>query len=135
MFTNKFLQNVSIDNIMFLKDINRAINLDNSSKCDYFIIPKFELNLINMFINNLREDTLYSVIPLISKYGKIDDPYLVLSRQFLVTRYSNISTITNWLADKTDIAITQFNIDELENHCLIFRYRKVSLNINKIYKY
>ena len=126
-----FLKKISTNDITLLKDINCALIFDKH-RYKFFLIPNFEPQLIRYFISKLNKDYLYSVIPFISKDSRVDDPYLVISRQFLVTKYSNDFIITKYLTNNLDIAMNQFNIDKLEDHCLVFRYKKLSIDYNKI---
>jgi hypothetical protein len=83
--------------ITFLKDINEFCKVTFLGKYKYFKTYFFDLQSINEFIQLLEDDTIYVVIPIISKSGKTDDPYLILSKQILVTSYSNPDIVRNYL--------------------------------------
>ena len=46
---------------------------------------------------------------ILEKEHKDEEPYLILSKQILVTRYSNHITINNFINKQLDIALIDFN--------------------------
>jgi hypothetical protein len=45
----------------------------------------------------LDNDSIYTVIPIISMFGKENDPHLILSSKILVSKYSSSKVIHNFL--------------------------------------
>jgi hypothetical protein len=71
------------DRIIFMKDLNDFFDISPRSKYKYFNLPRFEMKEISQFLYYLDPDNIYIVIPLITISRKLDDPHLILSRQFL----------------------------------------------------
>jgi len=65
---------------------------------------------------------------MISIFGKDEEPYLILSKQILVTRYSNHITINNFINKQLDQALIDFNFN-LDNkfHFLILKFKKINV--------
>jgi len=126
----ELLRNTSNNEITLLKDINKHIKTEKYGKFQYFYISYFQINEIRDFIENLEYDTLYTLIPMISIYGKDEEPYLILSKQILVTRYSNHITIDNFINKQLDTALNDFNF-KLDNkfHFLILKFKKINVLI------
>lgn len=76
---------ISTNDISFLTDLNKTIDVDKKGKSYYFKMYRINKEEIDNFILNLDDDKIYLINPLISKHGKYSDPYINLSRQFLVS--------------------------------------------------
>lgn len=118
---------ISTDSITFMKDLNDFMSVSPKGKYKYFKTICFDIVEIKEFIHFLENDSIYIVIPFISNSGKLDDPLLILSRQFLVTDASNIITIRDYIWKQYTKAIDDFNIDELDNYRCYFKFRKIEL--------
>jgi len=116
--------------ITFLKDIKNHIKTDKSGKFKYFYISYFQIKRIEDFILNLDDNSLYTVIPILSIFGKDEDPHLILSKQILITKFSNPLIIKEFLNDQLNKAFIEFdfNIDN-KYHYLIFKFKKISIFI------
>lgn len=88
-----------------LKDINSRIKIYKIGKFNHYYIPNMRLPGIINFISKLDEDAIYTIIPIISMVGKTDDPYIILSKQILVTRYSSPKLIHEFLNSKLEPVI------------------------------
>jgi len=88
-----------------LKDINSRIKIYKIGKFNHYYIPNMQLPGIINFISKLEEDAIYTIIPIISMGGKTDDPYIILSKQILVTRNSDPKVIHEYLNSKFDQTI------------------------------
>jgi len=66
----------------------------------------------------------------LSIFGKDEDPHLILSKQILITKYSNPLIIKEFLNDQLNKAFIEFdfNIDN-KYHYLIFKFKKISILI------
>ena len=120
-------RNVSTNNITFLIDFDKTINIDKSGKAYYYRTFNIEILGITNFIKNLKDDAVYLVNPLISINCSLDSPYLTLSRQFLVSNKSKPTLITDFLNNKLNHAEEEF-LFETENYWLIFKYKSVQLD-------
>lgn len=87
----KMFDLISTKEITYLKDLDRRININKKGKFEYH---KFnELNTYNIwiFLYELEENNIYTLIPFISKNDRPDEPYIILSQQFLITNNSKAS--------------------------------------------
>jgi hypothetical protein len=125
---NFIKQNLSNENMTFLIDIDRTINVDKSGKYKYHIIFGLNLDKIENFISNIRDNDTFLIHPFISTNCRIDDPMLCLSRQFLVSNYSDPQLIQDYLYNKIDDAGKNFGFDHDElDYYLIFKFKRVYL--------
>jgi hypothetical protein len=126
----ELLKLISDEKITYLSDIKKHINIDKRSKFKYCYIPFIESKGIREFISKLDDNSFYTVIPFLSIYGKNEDPHIILSKQILITNYSNPLTVINFLNYQLDLAYNQFQINSLDNfHYLIFKYKKIIIEI------
>ena len=122
------LKSTSNNEITLLRNINKIIKTNKNGKFNYFYIPNFQINEIKNFISKLEVDSLYTIIPMISIYGKDEEPYLILSKQILVTNYSNHLTISNFISNQLEIALNDFNFKlDRKYHFLIFKFKKINV--------
>jgi hypothetical protein len=121
---------LSTNDISFLIDFDKTIDIDKSNKTKYFRIFNFDLDGITNFISNLDDDEIYLINPIISINCRYSDPYLSLSRPFLISNNSNSMLITNYLCEQLEKSVIDYNFPEKDNF-LIFKYKTVYLN-NKI---
>jgi hypothetical protein len=108
-------------NITLLKDINKKkIFLFTSPflKIEIFLLPLIGIRGIQNFTLNLENEKVYLVIPFISPHWKLNDSILILSKQLLVTKYSNELTVQTYLADQLDKAIIYFGLTDLDKYYL-----------------
>jgi hypothetical protein len=64
------------------------------------------------FLYQLEDDKkIYAIIPLFSKNSTPNEPYIVLSQTFLITKNSNSSLILKLLTDKVDKTCDLYDID------------------------
>jgi hypothetical protein len=126
----ELLKRISITNITLLKDVNKHIQINKNGKFNYFYIPNLDYNKIIEFIENLEDDSFYTVIPILSMHGKDGDPHIILSKQILVSSFSNPNLINHYLIRQLDKTLIDFDFN-LDNkfHYLIFKYKKVEINI------
>jgi len=108
-------KHITTDKISFLIDFDKTINIDKSGKAYYYRTFNIEQIGITNFISNLKDEEIYLVNPLISINCRIDNPYLTLSRQFLVSNESKPALITKFLSTKLIHAEDDFGFDS-ENY-------------------
>lgn len=123
---------LSINNITFLVDFDKTINIDKTGKYYYFKIFNGSSDGISNFLNNLKDDESYLVNPVISINCRYDEPYLTLSRQFLISKKSNHALIQRYLSNKFNQALDDFEFDfDEDNFFLVFKYKSVKLEYRK----
>jgi hypothetical protein len=120
----------SKDKLNFLKDVNKHIEVDLRGKFKYTHIPYFETKQIREFILNLDCESFYTIIPILSIYDKEDDPYIILSKQILISSYSSPELIRDYLDLQLDKAIIDFDLN-IENkfHYLILKHKIIKILI------
>jgi len=94
-----------------------------------------ELRGIQNFITKLELDNVYTVIPILSMFAKINDPHIILSKQILVSNNSSSKLIHEYLDFKLNQAIIDFgavNLDGSNYFQLIFKYKKVTFDLSKL---
>jgi hypothetical protein len=123
------LKSTSVDNINFLKDVNKAIRFDTNAKWKFIYIPFANSKVLWNFISNLDPNALYTIIPMISIDGKEIKPHLILSQQFLMTQYSNPTIIHNFILQQMHEAFNDFDFDLKDGKYfyLILKYKEIKL--------
>lgn len=134
MIYRHLLKNISINQVTLLSDINKEFFINKSNKSNYFKIRNFELEYFFDFIDGLDSNILYTVIPFISIKGDPNEPYLVLSRSILATRYSDYKIIKHYIYSKYLKSLEEFGIDTLDDYLLVFKYKKVEFDVNQLNK-
>jgi hypothetical protein len=129
-----FLEHISRNNITLLADINKEFFIDQANKSHYYEIYNFEREYFYNFITNLNSNSLYTVIPIISIKNNINEPYMVLSRSILVSKYSDYKLFREYIYSKYLKSLEDFGIDGLEDFNITLKYKKVRLDINQINK-
>jgi hypothetical protein len=132
---SQLLHLISTKEVTLLKELNKLININKQGKFYFKNIPSFQIIHILNFINKLEDNSIYTIIPMISMFGKDDDPYIIISKQILVSKQSSPLLIHDFLYDKMELAIQDFGINNLDqgNHFyLIFKYKKVTLDFSKL---
>jgi hypothetical protein len=118
---------ISTKDISLMKDLNDFFSVSPRGKYKYFSTYSYDLQHLYDFLQLLDEDNFYIVIPFISKDGRLNDPSLILSRQFLVTESSSIDVIRTYLFNQWVKADDHFNIGDLDNYKCYLKYRKVDI--------
>jgi hypothetical protein len=88
---------------------------------------KIDLDLLTNFITNLNENEIYLINPVIFIHCKHNDPYVTLSRQFLITNKSNPTFIEKYLLNQLFKFRDDFQFDD-DYYFLIFKYKSVILD-------
>jgi hypothetical protein len=113
--------------VTLMKDIENTVEIKAYDRFKYFNIWMLEINLIRLFLYNLDDESIYTIIPFVTISCKLKDPILILSKQFLVTRNSNSVTIYDFIYKQMEIAKVDFNIGEVQCYNIYFKFRKVEL--------
>jgi len=126
----ELLKRISNSNITLLKDVNKQIQINKNGKFKYYYLPFFDFNKIIEFIDNLENNYLYTIIPLIFLYGRDEDPHIILSKQILISSFYNPRIINDYLIKQLEKIVDDFGIN-LENkfYYLIFKYTKIEIII------
>jgi hypothetical protein len=122
-----FKKHLSSKNITFLVDFDKTINIDKTGKYYYYKIYMGSSDGIDNFLINLKDDEIYLVNPLISIKCRYNEPYLTLSRQFLISNESKPALIHRYLSNKLNQAEEDFEFD-IDNFFLILKYKSVKLD-------
>jgi hypothetical protein len=132
---SQLLHLISTKEITLLKELDKLIHINKQGKFNYKNIPSFQLIHILNFINRLDDHSIYTIIPMVSMFDKDDDPYIVISKQLLVSKYSSSQLIHDYLYDRLELAIQDFGITNLDqgNHFyLVFKYKKITLDFSRL---
>jgi len=120
---------LTTNEISFLVNIDRRINIDKNDKYYYYQISGINLASITNFILNIRNHDIVLVHPFISIKCRHNDPYLTLSRQFLLSNNSNSNLISEYLSYQLEEAGNDFKFDHDElDYKLIIKYKRVYLD-------
>jgi hypothetical protein len=129
----KLFKLISTSEITFLKDLDLKINVIKRGKFFYSCnncYDQLEHSNVGNFLFQLHKEKFYTLIPLLSVNNKMDEPYIILSKQILITRHSNSLNLYNYIQNKIYDSFYFYNIDELNNFNIVFKYKEVDLRIN-----
>jgi hypothetical protein len=115
---------LSTNNISYLVDFDKRIDIDKRSKAYYFKMFNIQLEHITNFIYNLDINEVYLINPMISINCRHNQPYLNLSRQFLLTNGSNPILIHDYLLTQFKIAQDDFEFDN-NYYFLLFKKKLI----------
>jgi|ERR1700744_6760458 len=124
------LKLITSQQVTFLKDINKTVNINKHGEYKYFKIPLLDIRTIFSFIESLDGEKLYLIIPFISPACKLDEPYLILSKQFLISKYSNELVIHDFLNSQFEDAIINFGMSDIQHYYLIFKYKSIKFDFS-----
>jgi hypothetical protein len=80
------------------------------------------------FIQGLEDDKIYAIIPLLSKNATPEEPYIVLSQTFLVTKFSNHRLISSFINTKLTRASDLYDIDYDNSYKITLKYKEVKIS-------
>jgi len=126
---------ISVKNVTFLNEIDYKININKNGKFKYYRNFCFDLYNYKNFGYNLDNNTIYSLIPLLSKNERIDEPFTILSQTILLTKQSNNLLIYNYINNKIQDTIKLYNMNLLDNYYVIFKYKSVELDFESYKKF
>ena len=132
---NQLIKIISTNEITMLKDINNLISINKNGQFKYRYIPSLQITGLIDFISKLDNDSIYTIIPIISMLGNDDNPQIILSKQILVSNNSSSKVIHDFLMNKLEFAIQDFGICNLEKgnyFHLILKYKKVTFDFSKL---
>ena len=111
LMKTKMFELISVKEITLLKELDNRIKFNKFGKYHY---KNLDLHYSNIwrFLNNLDSSKIYVIIPLISRNSRPDQPYIVLSQQFLVSNNSNAIIIAKYITSKFDEVIDLYGIKD-----------------------
>ena len=121
---------ISTKEISYVKNTDKRINLKICGKFYYWRIYEIRNSKIWYFLNELEDDKIYTLIPLLSRNDRPDEPFITLSQQILITSNSSSLLLNDFLQNKIINTIELYNIREIEG-VIIFKYKKVNINFNE----
>jgi hypothetical protein len=124
---NNMKKYVTTNNISFLVDFDKTIDINKNGKSMYFKLFRINYQDIQNFLLNLDNFKLYMASPFISVNCKYEDPILVLSRPFLITNESNPKIIYDYLFKQFEKGSNDFNMDMESEYYLMFNYKSIDL--------
>jgi hypothetical protein len=119
---------ITQETITFMKDVDNHVEIRGIEKFKYCDIWDFNIQLIREFIYNLDDETIYTILPFVTISHKLKDPTLVLSKQILVTRYSNSETIYEYIFKQFELAEKHFNMGYIDRYNVYFKYRRITFS-------
>ena len=123
----KMFDIISTKEITYLKDLDKRININKYGKFNYWRIYEIRNYKFWSFLKELEDNKVYTLIPYISANDRTDEPFIVLSQQFLITSNSNSLLINDYINNKINNTKYLYNITELEG-VLIFKYKQVKID-------
>lgn len=126
-------RHISTRVITLLCELDNKVNIIKEGRYKYWKNQdtKYEsalhTNSVYRFLNQLDEDKLYIIIPFITINNKSNEPYIILSQQILVTNKSNALIITLYLNSKIDSSINLYEIHDLEEFYVTFKYKEIEV--------
>jgi len=133
-FNLESLKLISSKDITFMSDIPKTLLVDKSGEFKLLANLNFEPKWTREFLTSLKSESLYTLTPFWSVTGNKDEPYFILSKQLLVTKYSDPTKVNKFLASKLVNTIEQFGItNRIEIYHLIFKYKEIKVLDNKFF--
>lgn len=102
------------------------IDIDKSEKFYYFNLYNWKIEIITKILSQIKDNDILLISPFISTTRKPQDAYLRLSENFLITKESSPSLISNLFCTQWDNS--GFEVVEGETAWLYIKYKKVYLN-------
>jgi hypothetical protein len=124
----KMFDLISVKEITFLKDLDYRITINKNGKFCYYNCLELDSSNISKFLCKLEDNKVYSLIPFISANDKSDEPYIILSQSILITNKSNPLLISRYIYNKCIDTMKLYNIAELKDFNVIFKYKSVEID-------
>lgn len=136
LLKTKMFEIISTKQITFLKELDNRITINKFGK---FYFHKFleitSSNIWRFFLYRLDENKVYTLIPFISANNKPDEPYIILSQQILITTKSDPILISKYINNKISDAVDLYNIQNLNDLNIIFKYKQVEISFEENNKF
>lgn len=128
-------QKVSTNNITLLKDFedSQDLRFNKTGKYKYNVINRnhelYNEHIYN-FLIQLVDKKVYIVIPILSVNNTPEEPYVILSKQILMSNNSNEKLITNYLKKRIDLFFDIYLLIVPEQMFVTFKYKEIEFNYN-----
>ena len=127
-FKKDMYKHVTIENISFLYKLDKRIDLNKSGNFNYHTFLELHISEIWKFLNQLEDDKFYAVIPLFSRNARPDQPYIVLSQTFLVSKNSNFILITKFISKNLNKTLDLYDIDWDNRFKFTLKYKEIKID-------
>lgn len=131
----KLFDLISTKNITFLNNLNDKIKIIKDGKFIYFKNFLLDIDSIENFLIQLDSDKIYTVIPILSINDRKDQPFIVLSQQILVTKFSNPKLLYNYINEKLISSEDLFNMEQMNRYYTILKYKAVEIDFESYKKF
>lgn len=126
-------QNLLPNQIVFLKEIEKTIQLDKFGKFYYWSMKGdyYDLSIreITNFLSVLETDEIYTVIPLLSKNNTPSEPYIILSQQILCSFSCDSIIIKNFLLEQIKKTFELYEINNLNDFSITLKFKLIKFII------
>jgi len=132
----KMFDVISIKEITFLKDLDTRISINKNGKFYYHkFLETNSSNIWRFLLFRLDKIKIYTIIPFISANNKTDEPYIILSQQFLISAKSDPILISKYINNKISDTINLYNIHNLNDFNIIFKFKQVEISFEEFNKF
>ena len=98
------LKLISVDEILFFKHVNPEIKITFEGKYEHYNLRLLSTLDIDNFFDKLDDYSCYAIIPYLSTKNDYNVPVIILSDQFLLSKYSNKLLLLQFLEDRKELA-------------------------------
>lgn len=112
--------NLSVNQISFVFDTSKNVNIDKKGKAYYYKMFGLNLDSIKNFVYNIRDNDVILINAFISTNCRYDYPNINLSKQFLITNKSSPVLLSNHLHEQIEKVICCFNFRRWSFYCFIW---------------
>lgn len=96
----KMFDAISSRDVSYLWNLDKRIHVNKFGKFSYHNFTIFDKQELWQYFSNLQKEKIYAIIPILSINATPDEPYIVLSQTFLITRKSNYEIIYQHIQNK-----------------------------------
>lgn len=120
---------ISTKEISYLYNLDKRIDVNRLGKFNYYnFSSELHSGEIWKYLQQLEDDRIYALIPIMSKNVTPDEPFIVLSQTILITKNSDINIIIKHIWDKTDKTCELYDIDLDNSFKITFKYKEVKFD-------
>jgi hypothetical protein len=118
-----FKMNLTTNQITFLRHVPSDIKVDMRTGWRHHYFDGFSIGEVFSFINSIKDDNIYLLIPLFSSSQSLQIATLNLSEPFLVNNQSNPALMANFILDQWNSS--GFNIKQDTSITFAFKWKRV----------
>jgi len=118
--------NLTRNHITFLRNVPSDIKVNMRTGWRHHYFDGFSIEEIFSFINSIKDDNIYLLIPLFSNSQSLQIATLNLSEPFLVNNQSNPALMANFILDQWNSS--GFNIKQDTSITFAFKWKRVWLS-------